>query len=1470
MAVNEASIGSLAFSIIGRASGIKTATRHAAMSLNHFAHRAERSSNRIQASMAGLGVVSVAALAASTAAFASFDEQMKRSTSLFEGLTDELYRNMSTQAKRFAVEQGRSAQDIAGSYYYLASAGFDAAESLELLPKVLQFATASNLTAAKATELLSDATFALGLRSRDTAKQMENMTYVSDIIMKATMKADATAEQFATGLSRRAGPMVQAFGVDVRDATAALMVFANQGIKGSQASTFLGIAIREITRAAGANREEWKRLGIQVFDSTGKMRRFEEIFSDMRKTFRGIADEDLIATLRNMGIRARAAQPIIALMTSVDDLRRNVSDLNDVSDVTRNIWETRLQSLTVLGRRFAESIKVIGINIGEAFASPGMQSALETMIRGFQRLGDFIGNIDKTFLALTTAFVGLVGGLLIAGKTSMFVIKSIRSLLVDLGLLKTKATATGPSMEATGNAALTSARKMAILSGQNKRLANTLGMLAKSGTRFTDMMIKLTAQVGGLNIVSGNIVQLSVAASDSSIEISILAKAVGALGRAMAGVNAVAVEFVANAQRLGTSVVKLHTKFKSKSTVINNTANALRNMASAVGVVNKKTTGASISLVALSEAIVAFNKALSRKFQNIEKVAAALTKITKALHRKRTATQAATQSATAHGQAVQNSTAVAVNSFAVMANSMDVVLMKWDLMLAKANLLGSTMGAATAKMLPQAGLQWGKVPKAFSGGIIDVTPINATTKSIGLLGSAANKTAGSLQLTASAGAGAGAGKAGLLSMAGGGLMAAGFKVMAIAAVANMAKWGIDAMGRSISGDETWDSADATMGWAIDLWHGTNKQLASIERHNAMIAKHGLTYNRLSRALRDHGTPDAKQAAQEAHAMWAAGRGEEAISRARRGVADAGIKIENKELNATIANALREMQNRDVSAIQILETSEVAELRKSLDALKEEYRRANMTEGARMAEDVGRLAMGRMQIGELMPKLDASTGIAQRVQALAATFDDLGKVATAISKASIDEMPPAAEAFLPLANKIKEGTKATREALAQADVSDDYRAHVSAFLDGMDKAIPNEDAAKSLVEKSSVYVDQMAKVASITTRLNEMPAPRDWKGWGYKNLFNLVLAPMTGGVTAAGVFLDKENKDIEAGRARLGTELAKVESSAKLFANEITGFAVDMNKHVADVAPTVQTAAQAATHGVNTLKDTLTKLEKETETYVQSLKGGTESINNELKRGYEELMDSIVGHESKDVQIARVRSKIEKQKKNVEAYAKEIGNIDKAGQAINKMGKPDPEDIARWQAQKDDLFDKMEVFWGQGDFDNPMIVAYQDFIAQLDKQMADTVIDFSQVRAQLESAGGEFFKGKEFDSLFDQAQKEFAAAADSAERSNVWGKWKDVFNAQLKNLQTEPKKAMLDELGKLDKETNALKGLTETIERMGGQAASVVERGSVEAYRAERGIGRDYQKNIDRNTGRTADEVQALRDDIARKLNLVAI
>jgi len=376
--------GTLRVRIVGDAGPLQSALRGAAGMLGGFARRALMATG---AATAAIGVGSVRA-------FANFDQAMTNSLAIMGDVSDTMRGEMSDAAREVGKTTQFSATEAAEAYFYLASAGLSAEESVDSLATVAQFAQAGNFDLARATDLATDAQSALGLASDDSAKNLENLNRTTDVFVKANTLANASVEEFAEAMTNKAGAALQNVGKDIEEGTAVLAVFADQGIKGSEAGTLLRNTLTGLSENARDNAAAFEELDVAVYDGEGNMRNMADIVGDLEGALEGMSTEQREAALSQLGFNQRQRDGILALLGNSEALRDYEEDLRDAGgtaeDVANNQLDTFWAQLGLLKDQFVD----IGLSIGEAlmphleafvdYAQTNIVPAIEGIVEAFE------------------------------------------------------------------------------------------------------------------------------------------------------------------------------------------------------------------------------------------------------------------------------------------------------------------------------------------------------------------------------------------------------------------------------------------------------------------------------------------------------------------------------------------------------------------------------------------------------------------------------------------------------------------------------------------------------------------------------------------------------------------------------------------------------------------------------------------------------------------------------------------------------------------------------------------------------------------------------------------------------------------------------------------------------------------------------------------------------------------------------
>jgi TP901 family phage tail tape measure protein len=317
--------------------------------------------------------------------FLSFDDAMTSSLAIMGDISGPMRQKMESAARGIAKETRFSADQVAEGYFFLASAGLDAAQSMAALPQVAAFATAGNFDLARATDLATDAQSALGLTSDDAATNLDNLTRVTDVFVRANTLANTSVEQISEAMTNKAGAAMRSVGMDIEEGAAVLAAFADQGVKGAEAGTQFAIVLRDLQTKALGNKEEFAKLGVSVFDADGEMRNMADIVGDLEGLLAGMSDEQKKATLAQLGFSDKSMGALQTLLGTSDAIRGYEEELRSASGVTEEVADKQLQSFQAQWDLAKSKITDVGISLG-SFLVPKLAQAADWVSRNKETL----------------------------------------------------------------------------------------------------------------------------------------------------------------------------------------------------------------------------------------------------------------------------------------------------------------------------------------------------------------------------------------------------------------------------------------------------------------------------------------------------------------------------------------------------------------------------------------------------------------------------------------------------------------------------------------------------------------------------------------------------------------------------------------------------------------------------------------------------------------------------------------------------------------------------------------------------------------------------------------------------------------------------------------------------------------------------------------------------------------------------
>lgn len=308
-----------------------------------------------KAKVIGLGAVMGSALVAggiakSVKSFADFDEAMQESMAVMGDVSDTMEDKLASKAREVATETTASSEEAAEAFYFLASAGLDASESLEAMPQVAAFAEAGQLEMATATDFATDIMKAFG-------KEADDLTMVTDRLTGVVTRHNQTMNGMGQAMSMVA-PIASGLGVSIGETATLIGFLGDAGIKGSRAGRTLRQAFNRLNNVSGPAQETLDELGVSVIDSSGEMREMTAIIEDLNDAGANTAD---IMTI--FGARAGPGMQVL-LDQGAQSIREETQEVKNLGGITQDVAETQRQTFNKQLDIFRSRLNDIAITIG--------------------------------------------------------------------------------------------------------------------------------------------------------------------------------------------------------------------------------------------------------------------------------------------------------------------------------------------------------------------------------------------------------------------------------------------------------------------------------------------------------------------------------------------------------------------------------------------------------------------------------------------------------------------------------------------------------------------------------------------------------------------------------------------------------------------------------------------------------------------------------------------------------------------------------------------------------------------------------------------------------------------------------------------------------------------------------------------------------------------------------------------------
>lgn len=390
----------------------------------------------------GLTVPIVAAGGAATSVAASFDDAMSQVQGALGGASADMD-GLRDLALQLGADTVFSATESAQAMVELAKGGLTEAQIKGgALAASMDLAAAGQLNLADAAATTVQMMGSFGLGAGDA-------TRIANALAGAANASSADVSDLTQAMSQCSAQASLA-GWSLEDTAAALALFADHGVKGSDAGTSLKTMLQRLAAPTDQAAEAIAAYGLNIRDSNGKMKDISGIADELTGKLGGLSDAERDAALQTIFGSDASRAAAILMQSGSEGLAKYTAATNDataaetmanaqkgeLSWALENMGGAVESASIAFGTALAPAITAVAGVIGdvaEAFASlpAGVQTGIAVVLALVAALGPLlmvIGSVVAALPAISEGFAMLGGALAIPLAPAAAVVAAIAAI----------------------------------------------------------------------------------------------------------------------------------------------------------------------------------------------------------------------------------------------------------------------------------------------------------------------------------------------------------------------------------------------------------------------------------------------------------------------------------------------------------------------------------------------------------------------------------------------------------------------------------------------------------------------------------------------------------------------------------------------------------------------------------------------------------------------------------------------------------------------------------------------------------------------------------------------------------------------------------------------------------------------------------------------------------------------------------
>jgi TP901 family phage tail tape measure protein len=305
--------------------------------------------------------------------------------------TGDSLRELSDLALQMGQDTIYSAQEAGSAMLELAKGGLTQAQiEAGALETALTLAAAGNMELADSAAAVVNGLGAFGLKAKDSER-------VAIALAGAANASSADVTDMTQALAQ-ASAQADATGLSIEEASAALAIFANNGVKGSDAGTSLKTMLQNLLPTTTKQADLMRELGLSFVDANGEFVSLEQIAGRLRKSMDGLSQAQRAQAMRTIFGTDASRAALFLYKAGADGVRRMTKATKDQTAV-QDMANAAMEGAAGAWENFKGSVETAAIRLG----TKALPKLTELLTWG----SDVVASADEWGPGVVDAFEGV-------------------------------------------------------------------------------------------------------------------------------------------------------------------------------------------------------------------------------------------------------------------------------------------------------------------------------------------------------------------------------------------------------------------------------------------------------------------------------------------------------------------------------------------------------------------------------------------------------------------------------------------------------------------------------------------------------------------------------------------------------------------------------------------------------------------------------------------------------------------------------------------------------------------------------------------------------------------------------------------------------------------------------------------------------------------------------------------------------